>query len=92
MTDTLVTKIIGLIPQCNAETVAVPIESLTIIARTDKQCAQRMDGQVISAILQVYGQYHQDAMLQSDILALIKLLGRVDDTTAFRQLVLPQIL
>ena len=36
--------------------------------------------------------YHQDAMLSADILALIKVLGNVDDTSHFRQFVLPAII
>lgn len=38
--STLIEKIMGIIGQCNAETVGVPIESLNILARADKQCAQ----------------------------------------------------
>ena len=37
--STLSQKIVELISLCNAETVSAPVESLTILARTDRQCA-----------------------------------------------------
>jgi len=46
---------------------------------------------VLPSILQQFSTYHADAMLSSDILQLIKVLGNVEDTSVFRSLVLPEI-
>ena len=51
-----------------------------------------MSSQVLPPILQLFSTFHQDAMLAFDLLALIRSLGNVDDTSTFRQLVMPQIL
>ena len=40
--QTLCTRIVPLISNCNAETVQAPVDSLTIMARTGRQCAQLM--------------------------------------------------
>ena len=46
---------------------------------------------VLQTVLNLFNVYNQDAMLSSDILALIKALGDVEDTSTFRSLVLPAI-
>ena len=51
-----------------------------------------MGPQALPAVLQLFSTFHKDAMLSSDILTLIRVLGNVDDTSTFRQLVLPQVL
>lgn len=43
-----------------------------------------MGSSVLPAVLQLFSTYHQDAMLSSDILGLIRVLGNVDDTSTFR--------
>ena len=39
---------------------------------------------VLPQMLHVFSTFHADAMLSCDIIALIKVLGNVDDTIAFR--------
>lgn len=46
---------------------------------------------VLQTVLNLFNVYNQDAMLSSDLLALIKALGDVEDTSTFRSLVLPAI-
>lgn len=38
---------------------------------------------VVTSVMQLFTEYHQDAMLLSDIIALLKALGKADDSTAF---------
>ena len=89
--QTLCNKVVELIDSCNSETVQTPVDSLIILARTDRSCAQLMGPLVLQQVLNLFDKYNQDAMLSSDILSLIKILGDVDDTTTFRGLVLPAI-
>lgn len=77
--------------KCNSETVSVPIESLTKLARTDVSCAQAIGPVVLPSVLLLLSNFHADAMLSSDILDLIKVLGNVNDSKAFSQLVLPHV-
>ena len=56
--NTLCTKIVSLIASCNAETVSVPVEALTVLARTDRCCAEQMGEQVLPAVLHLFSQYH----------------------------------
>ena len=69
----------------------MPVEALTKLASTDKACAEKVGQLVLPHVMQLFTNYHQDAMLSSDIITLIKMLGDVDDTSAFRAAVLPQI-
>lgn len=55
---TLTDKIIQLIPQCNTETIGECIDSLTILARTNKQCAQEMGPKVLPTTLQLFSSFH----------------------------------
>jgi len=50
-----------------------------------------MGATVLVPILSLFSAFHQDAMLSADILALIKVLGNVEDTSAFRAVVLPEV-
>jgi len=43
-----------------------------------------MGSLVLPQILQIFSTFHADAMLSCDIIALIKVLGNVDDTKVFR--------
>lgn len=81
---TLTNQVVSLMLKCNAETVSVPIESLSYLARTDPSCAQAMGPVVLAPTLQLLSTFHADAMLSSDILDLIKVLGNVKDSAPFR--------
>ncbi len=89
--STLSAKIVQLFASCNSDTIYAPIESLTILSMADQSVAVEMGKAVLPSIMELFSTYHQDAMLSNDILALIKVLGNVEDTSTFRATVLPVV-
>lgn len=70
-------KAAELIPNCNEETVHVPLEALTFLSKVDQICCANVCAQVMPGIIALYSQYYSDGLIGSDIVDLLKIWARI---------------
>ena len=66
-------------PFCNSETVFLPVEMLTILAKANQDCTRNLSALILPHVLSLFEKYHKDAMLAEDILELIKTIASVPE-------------
>lgn len=64
---------IVLLPECNEDTIHVPIQILTYLTRIDEQTTLALSSvELMQTLLQLYQKYQYDGLLEDDIVDLIK--------------------
>lgn len=76
---------------CNSETVHLPIECMTKLALIDESSSLQVASLVVPCLVQLYEAYHQDGMLEGEVVGLIKVWAGFRDNFEFKKTFLPAI-
>ena len=76
---------------CNSDTVHLPIDCLTKLAQIDQDSSLRVGGLVVPCLVQLYEAYHQDGMLEGEVIGLIKVWAGFRENYEFKKTFLPAI-